>query len=154
MSPPIKVLFRLKDDTKHVPSLIQAKYGKAFLRKHLWKYEYLITKILSISCQRTHRWDKYYRVRSHDLERLFGQIRIHSISQRALSVIRQDLNEWDIIRFTSKKIHHKKIHHTSISERIYYKILDEVRLKGWQSVKEALHIPFYHRLHSVSPPLF
>lgn len=101
-----------------------------FIKRHCWKYDYFITKIINKMIYNKSR--EYFRISTKELNNKFGEVKINGKTIELYSLIRKELSELGMIRF----------HTTGTSDyttgtfkrEAYYKISNEFRSKGWSQV--------------------
>ena len=106
------------------------KHKKLYIKKHLWKYDYFITKIINQMI--FNKSAKYYKLSTKLLNRQFGECKLNGKTKELYSIIREELKQVGIIKFhtTGESDFTNRVFKRSA----YYKITNEYRCKGYKQV--------------------
>lgn len=131
----IKRIYRLNG--VNMEYILKEKFNHTdlYINRHLWKYDYLITKIINkmiYSKKFKHELYKgYYQLSTNDLINKFGYVRIDGKKNELYSVIRNELKEIGLLKFYTieNKIEDK------FNRIAVYKITDEFLSRGYSEVE-------------------
>ena len=130
----IKRLYRINDVNLEVILKDKFNHTDLFIKKHLWKYDYMITKIINKMIYNKSK--EYFRISSKELNNKFGEVRINGKKMELYSLIRNELKELGIIRWHTTGTSDYTTQ--SFKRQAYYKITNEFRSKGWKQVNYEL----------------
>jgi hypothetical protein len=106
-------------------------YKQAYIDSHIWKYDYLITKILFQKILLPYK--RHYTFSQTYLKDRLGSIKRNGQSHKAHLLIRNDLKKLGVIDF--KITGTSDFGAKSFKRQVFYKINDEFLMGGWSEVK-------------------
>jgi hypothetical protein len=133
----MKRLLELKsfDTQKIIQSLHDEGRKPDFIRHHIWKYNYLITKIYNRTWRKSHSMDDWHIINSDSFVNALGYMKINGKKKRAHLQIRTDLKKWGLILYHPERY---TAEDGSKRTRAKYKIMDEHLYQGWREINHLL----------------
>lgn len=105
-------------------------YNERYIKSHLWKYDYLITKILYQGIVIPNK--RYFTFSQTYSRAVLGRVKINEKAYHSLYVVRNDLKKLGVIDF--KITGTSDIVNGSYTRTVYYKINDDLLNQGWREI--------------------
>ncbi|WP_143144003.1 hypothetical protein [Cytophaga hutchinsonii] len=112
----------------------ELNHTNTYVKNHIWKYDYLITKILYQTILIPNK--RYFTFSQTHVNEVMGRVKIKGKSDDSLYVVRNDLKKLGIINFNVTGT--SDINKGKYTRTVYYKINDKYLNQGWHEVKHSI----------------